>query len=267
MSIPTSKTTFESALAGIPKSFRTKIGESYKELKRRASQADHSLAWDTAGLSAGKFCETVFRLLQYVLTGKYLPFGKHIANFPDECRKLITLPETAGTESLRIIIPRALVFLYTLRGKRGIGHTGGEIEANRIDNAAIVRVCDWIMCELIRSYHGMPLEEAQSLIDALAERSIPDVWEVAGKKRILRKELSFKQKTLLLTYSEPNNAVLLEDLYEWVEHSNLHTFKKDVLNQLHRDRLIEYDRESEAVHISPLGIQEVEQKIIRSVAS
>ena len=31
---------------------------------------------------------------------------------------------------------------------------------------------------------------------------------------------------------------------------------------LHKDRLIEYDRESETVNISPIGVKEVEDKIL-----
>src|SRR5262245_34585654 len=145
----TSSTSLNAALASIPKKFRTRIVSSYLELKRRYQEAQHDSAWDSSGLSAGKFCESVFRFLQPELTGTSIPFGKHIPNFSDECRKLIILPGNAGLESLRVIIPRSLVFLYTLRGKRGIGHVGGDVEANEIDATTTVRVCDWVLCELI----------------------------------------------------------------------------------------------------------------------
>src|SRR5262249_7365033 len=142
-------------------------------------------SFDSAGLSSGKFTESIFRFLQHHLTGTYIPFGQHIPNFADESRKLIQLPATSGIESLRIIIPRALVYLYTLRGKRGIGHVGGDVEANAIDAATIVRVADWIICELIRVFHQLSLEEAQAVVDTLSTRNLPIVWEVSGKKRIL----------------------------------------------------------------------------------
>jgi hypothetical protein len=53
--------------------------------------------------------------------------------------------------------------------------------------------------------------------------------------------------------------VISEDLFSWVEYSDLSMFKKRVLAVLHRKRLIEYDRGSETVTISPLGIKEVEE--------
>ena len=42
-------------------------------------------------------------------------------------------------------------------------------------------------------------------------------------------------------------------------------YRRDVLNKLHTDRLIEYDRESEMVMLSPIGAQEVEEKILPKV--
>jgi len=180
----------------------------------------------------------------------------------DECHKLIRLPKSAGLESLRIIIPRSLILLYTLRGKRGIGHLGGDVDANEIDAATVVRICDWIVCELIRVYHKQSLEEAQGVVDALAERSVPEIWNVAGKKRVLRPGLDYKQKTLLLAYSEASEGVLVEDLFAWTEHPRLRDYRRRVLAALHRERLIEYDEETQIVYISPLGSQEVENSIL-----
>ena len=262
LSIKKPKDKLDSALSKIPRKFRVRIIKDYLELKRRFSQAKYSSAWDSSGLSAGKFCESVFRAVQNELTGSSIAFGKHIPNFPDECRKLIQLPKAARLETLRIIIPRALVLLYTLRGKRGIGHVGGDVEANEIDAVTVVRLCDWIMCELIRIFHSLSLEEAQTIVDTLAERNIPAIWEVAGKKRILVSGLKYTQKALLLAYSEPEEGVLSEDLFDWVEHSHFSYFKRDVLKKLHKQKLIEYDEESEIVYISPIGIREVEDNIL-----
>jgi len=251
------------ALASIPKKFRTRILATYEEIKKRFNEALYDSEYDSAGLSTGKFVESVLRFLQQELTGASTPFGQHIPNFPDECRKLIQLPSTAGHESLRVIIPRALVFLYTLRGKRGIGHVGGDVEANAIDVATIVRTCDWVICELIRIFHGLSLEQAQVLVDTLATRNIPDIWEVAGKKRVLRTDLNARERALLLAYTDVSAGVLIEDLFAWVEYSDLSMFKRTVLNPLHKAKLIEYDKDSDAVFLSPLGAEEVESKILR----
>jgi len=154
------------------------------------------------------------------------------------------------------------VFIYTLRGKRGIGHVGGDVEANEIDSATLVRVCDWIICELIRIYHQLSLEDAQDIVDVISTRNLPDVWEIAGKKRVLKAGLNYKDVTLLLAYSELGKGVFSEDLFTWTEHSDFSHYKRDVLSQLHNNRLIEYDSEDEIIYLSPLGIREVETRIL-----
>lgn len=264
-STPTSSNSpvLDAALANVSPKFRVRIILTYLEIKKRYNQAAFDNSFDTSGLSAGKFCEAVLRFLQEELTGSHTPFNKQIQNFADEARKIIQLNATTGPESLRTIVPRALVFLYTLRGKRGIGHIGGDVDANSIDAATIVRVTDWIICELIRVYHKLPIEEAQDIVDTLSSRNIPDIWEIGGKKRILRNDLDFKQKVLLLTYSEIQNGVMVEDLFNWTEYSSLAMFKKSVLLPLHQSRLIEYDRETEFIFLSPLGIQKVEEQILK----
>ncbi|MEI8283228.1 MAG: hypothetical protein WCG75_12545, partial [Armatimonadota bacterium] len=232
---------------------------SYLELKARQSESKH----DAAGVSAGKLCETVVRLLQHELKKTVTPFGQQILNFAGECESFSQVPKAIGNESLRIVIPRALNYLYTLRNKRGIGHAGGDVDANAIDGATITRVSDWIVCELIRIFHTMSLEEADALVSSLSSREVPDIWEVGGKKRVLRNDLDFKQKTLLLLYASVDSAVLAEDLYLWSKYSNFAVYRKSVLSQLDVDNLVEYDKESDTVIISPIGIKCVEEEILR----
>jgi hypothetical protein len=263
-STPTrSKSPLEIALAKVPSPFRPKIVQHFVEVKKRFAEGKD----ESVGLAAGKLCESVLRFLQQEVSGKYTPFNKQIGNFADECRGLISSANTAVPESLRVVMPRALVFVYTVRNKRGIGHVGGDVDANRIDAMTITRTCDWIVCELIRVYHNLSLEEAQDLVDGLAQKIIPDIWHIGGKKRVLRDGLDFKQKVLLLCYQEQDAAVLWEDLFAWVEYSDQSMFKRTVLTPLHKKRWIEYDTDSGTVTISPIGIKEVEDKILKSQGS
>src|SRR5260370_33612013 len=123
------------------------------------------------------------------------------------------------------------------------------------------------MCELIRVYHSLSLEEAQDIVDSLAQRNIPDIWNVAGKKRVLRGGLAYKDQVMLLCYSDQGNALFAEDLFSWVEYSNQSVFKSKVLVPLHEERLIEYDSQNDLVTISPLGIREVETRILKQAIS
>ncbi len=259
MSTKTSSSRLKQALSDVKEPFRTKLIDAYLSLKRSQLEANY----EAAGIRCGKFCEVLVRLLQEEITGSHTAFGNRIPDMANECRNLITAQCSAVPESLKIIVPRALIFLYTMRNKRGIGHIGGDIDANSIDLATIERVTDWILCELIRVYHKLPIEEAQELIDSLAVRKLPVIWEVAGKKRVLRKRLSSKQKVLVILYSQPDTAILTEDLRSWVEYSNPTNFVNLVLTDLHQKRLIEYDKQSELVYLSPSGAKLVEDEILK----
>jgi len=252
----------EAALSNVPTPFRAKMVNQYIAAKTTLVEG----RFEAVGMAAGKFCEVVLRLLQQEVLGTHTAFGKAIPNFADECRKLVTSTDASTPEALRQVVPRALVFVYTIRNKRGIGHVGGDVDANQIDAVTIARCCDWIVCELIRVYHGLSLEEAQDVVDGLALRTTPQVWHVQGKRRVLRDDLTMKQKVLLLSHQEGASALLVEDLFDWLEYSNMGVFKSKVLAPLHKERLIEYDRGSQTVMISPLGVKLVEDTILKPPA-
>ena len=261
MSTSASDLSLDDAFTDLPAGLRNRLLKRYRELKSAYVNGQY----DACGLRAGRLAEVVLRILQHELTGTYTPFGTKINNFSDECQKLERQPKTAGVEGLRVIMPRAINFLYTLRNKRGIGHEGGDVDANEIDAATCVRVADWCLAELMRVVHSLSLEEAQALLDAIAEREVPQVWSVAGVKRVLNTSLAYREQTLLLLYADPEAAVPSEDLFDWTEYSGLATYKRDVLRPLHKKRLVEYDKTNEHVRLSPTGIDLVEKTILPKV--
>lgn len=255
----TSTADLEVALAGIDKTLRDRLIDAYIQVKQAFAEGQY----DACGLRSGKFCEVVLRILQQQLTSSYIPFGQKLPNFTDECRKLEKTPKTAGPETLRVIIPRSIDFVYTLRNKRDIGHVGGDVDANETDAALCVRALDWCVAELIRVFHSLSLEEAQELIDNLAVRQLPVVWQVGGTKRLLQLGLSLREQTLCLLYSDRHTAVPIEDLVSWVEVKRVSDYKSRVLVPMHKDRMIEYDRLTETIVLSPAGADAAE-KVLRS---
>lgn len=211
-----------------------------------------------------KLTEVLLRYLQNELTGTYVRFGTKITNLTDACMRLERLPATAGHESYRVIIPRALNFAYTLRNKRDFGHEGGDVDANEIDAATVVRLMDWCISEIVRVTLAVPLEDAQALLDAIAARQIPLVWEApGGRKRVLDPSLSYADQTLLLLYSDVDTAVPVEDLADWVGAKRKDLFLSRVIRGLHANRLVEFDDESRTVILSPSGAGAAEAVIGR----
>ena len=198
MSTKSLNPVLSAALAAIPTPFRSRLIKSYVDLKQNSLEGRH----DPAGMAAGKFCEVALRFLQVKVHGTSTAFGTRINNFADECRRLTGAPVTSGNESERVVLP--LNFLYTMRNKRGIGHVGGDIDANAINIATMATHWqDWVMWLLIRINHGVSLEEAQDIVDGISVRQLPTIWEVGGKKRVLKDGVQAKDQALLLLYSNP----------------------------------------------------------------
>lgn len=258
MSTANPSPTLESALGGVPAKLRIRLLSCFADLKTALVEQQYEMC----GLRVGKFAEVMLRILQHILTGTYTNLGSPLGNFRAQCDQLEQTPKAAGPESLRILVPRALNFVYTLRNKRDIGHVGGDVDANEIDAMTSARIADWCICELLRVVHSLPLEDAQVLCDAIAERRLPVVWSVMGKKRVLDTALSYADQTLLLVYSQLQAGIPTEDLFAWTEHSNKAYYRRDVLGRLHRDRLIEWDKETDMAIISPKGIKSVEERLL-----
>lgn len=83
------------------------------------------------------------------------------------------------------------------------------------------------------------------------------MWTHGDKKRVLRKGLTWKQQTLVLLLTEAGD-VAEADLLRWLEHPGLPSFRKDVLKQLHKERLIEYDITERTVRLLPPGVTAAE---------
>lgn len=179
----------------------------------------------------------------------------------DACKDLENAPKTFS-RSVRIQIPRMLTALYEVRNNRGVGHVGGEVDPNHMDASVVLNMSKWVMAELVRIFHSVDTKTASSIVELLTERELPIIWQVKGKKRILKTGLSMKEKTLLLLYSEP--SVSENDLVAWIEHTNTSVYRRDILVKGHKAKLWEYDQGNRTVTLSPLGSNIVEKDILIS---
>jgi hypothetical protein len=153
-----------------------------------------------------------------------------------------------------------LVALYEVRNNRGVGHVGGDVDPNGMDAKLVLETSKWIVAELVRAFHNVPVEVATDAVERLTERTLPIVWEAGSAKRVLDPTLSKKDQTLLLLYSS-NEPVRESELVKWVEHSNSSAYRRDVLRTAHRDRLIEYNQTKGEAHLTPVGVQYVEENL------
>ena len=100
-------------------------------------------------------------------------------------------------------IPRVLVGLYDVRNRRGVGHVGGDVNANHMDATFLLHSCQWVMAELVRMFHDTDVGTATAIADALVDRTLPIIWQVGEVRRLLDTALSDRDSVLMLLYNEP----------------------------------------------------------------
>jgi len=250
-----------SILAGLPSGLRGQLLDAFGETVVNFGER----RWEPAELNGGKLCEVVYSILKGYAVGKYPAKASKPRNMRAACQKLET--EAAGApRSIRIQIPRMLIALYEIRNNRNVGHVGGDVDPNHMDAVCVLHLAKWIVAELVRVFHGIDTDEATRIVESLAERETPLIWEVNGKKRVLKAGLSMREKTLILLHAS-NGEVAESELVSWLEHSSASAYRIQVLRPAHRQRLLEYDAMRRTVQISPLGIAEVEETLLPAAVS
>lgn len=247
--------------AGLPTALRDELLESYQRIISNYIER----RWEPSELNGGKFCEVVYSIIDGAVKGRFPASASKPADMVAACRALEkepAVPGRVGDRSLRVLMPRALPGLYEIRNNRGVGHVGGDVDANHMDAEFVQATASWVMAELVRIFHDTTTKEAQETVDALVERKTPAIWEVEDVKRVLYPEIGAKSQVLLLLHHS-TGWVPVTDLLRWVEYSNASVFRSSVLMALHKKRLIEFDAERSRARISPRGAQEVEEEFLK----
>ena len=136
---------------------------------------------------------------------------------------------------------------------------GGDVDPNYMDAAFVVTNCSWVMGELIRVFHNVSTEEAQSLVDSLAQRRVPLIWDGHNNRRVLKVNLTIQSQILLLLATS-RKPLRTADLVRWIEYQNVGYFRT-LLRRMHSQRLLELYDDGEYVEILPPGSKEAAEII------
>ena len=245
-----------SMLGGLPSALRDELVKALNEVVRNYRER----RWGPSELNGGKLCEVVYTIIRGFVDGRFPPKAQKPTNMLDSAKKLEAADSSKFPRSVRIQIPRMLIALYEIRNNRGVGHVGGDVDPNLMDATAVVAMSKWIVAELIRVFHTVSTEEAQEIVEAAVERSLPIVWKVGEVLRVLKAGMPAKDKVLVLLY---HSRTWLDEatLRRYVEYSNASMFRR-ILLQCHREKIVEYDPMTKRITISPIGADYVETKIL-----
>ncbi len=213
--------------------------------------------WSPSELSGGRFCEVVYSILDGHALGSYATSPSKPRDFLSACRALES--QIRAPRSFQILIPRLLPALYEIRNNRGVGHTGGDVDPNLMDASAVLAMASWIMAELVRVYHNLPIAEAQRAVDNFVERRLPVVWTDGNIRRVLDPGLPLKDQIVLLIAS-CSATVPIDKLFKWTDYQSRAHFNR-ILRTLHKARFVELDEESGTAIILPPGTDYVTELI------
>ena len=237
------------ALADIPSGLRGPLLAEYRNIVQNYMER----RWTPTELSGGKFCETVYTILQGHAAGKYAGHPSKPRDIVAACRGLEG--NTHVPRSFRILIPRLLPALYEVRNNRGVGHVGGDLDPNHMDATVVISMCNWIMAELVRVFHSLTTDEAQAIVDRLTDRRIPLIWHGEDMRRVLDTSLKLGDQLLLLIASSTSKVQTIA-LLEWSGYGNKSYFQS-VLRKLHTRRMVELSKDELAVQLLPPGNKRV----------
>jgi hypothetical protein len=238
--------------AGLPADLVDEVLEAYVEAKRRYHLGDHR----PQEVEGGRFSEGVFRLLQHACG---LPVTKLGKTLPSVDKLLQTFEQASGQpDSVRLHIPRTLKLIYDIRNKRDAAHLGDGIDPNLQDATLVIANMDWVLAELVRLYHGVGPDQAQSIIEDLVTHEAPAIQEIDGQPVILT-DLQPRDQALLMLYRAGAKGASLDELAGWLRVSRKDHLKERV-RRLDEDKLALIHPSNDRFYITQAGIRDVERR-------
>ena len=168
--------------------------QTYEELlsKHRSRDLEGALT------KAGRFVEHTLRAIEYLRTSKTPTEIKSVQQTIKQLENQTALPE-----SLRLLIPRVVGMIYSLRSKRDAVHVK-VIDPIQIDVSLVVSAASWVIAELIRLYHVSDEKDVVSAMNVLSRTAIPMIEAIDGEVFVGKKVPAAMEMLLLLAHASPS---------------------------------------------------------------
>ena len=175
------------------------VGDALKHFNAMIEKFNHE-DWDGVALKAGKFVEAITKAL-VLHCSRTFPSNQRNFKAGNELRNLEQADKTVYSDVVRIVVPRACMFVYEVVNNRGGRHDAGEIDANHIDATVVVPIVQWVLAELVRfSTVGGDIVAANRQIEQLIEKIYPIFENIEGRVYVNARDLKAPAVALLLAY-------------------------------------------------------------------
>jgi hypothetical protein len=182
--------------------------------------------WDGVALKSGKFVEAVTKALM-VYCGKTIGAARQF-KAGQELRQLEGLPAAQHPETVRIVIPKACIFVYEVVNNRGGRHDAHDLDANEMDAKGIVPTISWVLAEMVRFCStDADTASAMAVIQELTNKTYPYFEEIDGRAYVNIRGLKPGDIALLLLYRYYPQKIGRQQLIDLVVR---HGHKKATVN-------------------------------------
>lgn len=241
-------------LGPLPSDLVDELLDEFAELRRRFLLRD----WGPAELNGGRFAEAVLRVFEWMMDQKHTPLGTQLdrTKIMNRAKDNTVLPD-----GFRFQVRLCTDLLLDIRNKRDVGHLSTpDIDVNRMDSELVLRLCSWVLAEMVRHFGGSDPETAQSVIDKISVEQVPWIEEVDGDLLVLATELPADDRTLLALHHAHPSSLPINELRAQVRYQNSTEFKTKVLAKLVKPLLIHV--KNGAATITSKGIKEIEKTMV-----
>lgn len=217
--------------------------------------------WDGVALKAGKFVEAITKAL-VLHCGRTPPVNMRNFKAGNELDGLKQADKAIYSDAVRIVVPKACLFVYEVVNNRGGRHDAGEIDANSFDAAVIVPIVQWVLAELVRfSTIGGDIVTAGTLIEGITQKIYPYFEKIEGRTYVSAKKLGAPAIAILLAYEAYPSAIAKKELEASIVRHGLS--KKAAAMALARNKTL-FDEQNGHLKLRAIGRQKAED-ILRSL--
>lgn len=221
--------------------------EHYRDMRFHLSNENYV----EAGAHVGNFCENLANVILDE-SGKGVDPHISVGSFLDDILNG-NLPTGKLEYEVHNTIPRTMRVAYDLRNNRDSVHVNLDVEVNRSDTQTAVRLCTWMLAEMVRIYTGSKnRDEVARLIDQLAAPMTPYVDVYSGSRLVMSSDLSVREEVLVHLHSLGREADS-DELADWIIDAS-HRQITGTLGRLKQERKAHYQDGS--AKITPLGAEE-----------
>ena len=234
------------------------------EARLRYSQGD----WEKTILRTGKFVEAILKNV-YIYCGKTLPPARRF-QVGKICKELESLGPEQYNDNIRLLIPRACIFIYDIASNRGARHDSDEINPNETDSFVCIEIASWILGELVRfaAASTVTSKKTEQIVKQITKQEIltvGDVFEDADGcgyiNSINIKKLSAEKTGLLILFANHPRVLPRNLLIEFIVNNGFS--KKNAETAVTRLKKVSYIDKNDKLILRGIGRQKAKDLMVK----